>query len=91
MKKYRYKYCVCLNNNFGDNKVLLLKNKYDKWFNTKHKALLYARGIKYELKKAFKGSDNIITLDIEQYEINHQTQNEEYRGIVYSLNIVGKY
>lgn len=69
------------------------RDKYTKWFKSKFKAILYAYSIKWKLKRIFKSEkkDNIIVLDINEYYIDESNLNEDFNGIVYSLNIINKY
>ena len=96
MKKnngWKYVYQVFINSEYSCNIVYDLRDKYTKWFDTQKQAIEYARSIKKELKDFFKDKkiDNTITLDVNQYWTNFEELNEDFCGIVYSLNIVGKY
>lgn len=72
-----------------------LRDKYVKWFKTKKEAISYARSIKNELKTICRAmitpNDNTICLDVNEWYIDKDELYEERNGIVYSLNIVGRY
>lgn len=90
----KYVYEVFLNSEYSCDMVYDLRDKYTKWFDTKKDAIAYARSIKKELKELFKNynvKDNIITLDVQEYYTDTEMFDEDFCGIVYSLNIVNKY
>ena len=84
-------YEVNIHNEYNHESIWDLRDKYVKWFRTQKEAIAYARSIKKELKEICKDMDNIICLDVNKYYIDKEELNEEFWGIVYSLNIVGKY
>lgn len=95
MKKnngYKYVYEVFLESEYNCDLIYDLRDKYTKWFDTQKQAIEYARSIKKELKQIIKDNDikdNTITLDINEYIFDDISG--DLCGIVYSLNILGKY
>lgn len=94
--KQRYVYEVRVATLYGSSFVDNLNDKVVKWFKTQKEAISYARSIKKELKEICKQNArdyDTFTLDIIQY---WQTEDngyldEEMIGIIYALNLVGKY
>ena len=95
MSDYVNVYEVTIHNEYNCDFIWYLRDKYVKWFKTKKKAIAYARSIKKELKtlcrEIYKCDDNIICIDVNKYCMNLEDLDEQLDGIVYSLNIVGKY
>ena len=87
-------YMVNIHSEYNCSIVYDLRDKYIKWFKTKKEAIEYARSIKKELKdilKKQKTEDDIFCLDIELYYTDDEYFQEDYNGIVFSLNLIGKY
>ena len=88
-------YEVTIHEEYRWDYVWTLRDKYKKWFKTKKEAIAYARSIKNELKAICRAmitpNDNIVCLDVDEYFIDNDELYEERNGIVYSLNIVGRY
>lgn len=93
-KKMKRKYEVTIHNEYACDNIWELRDKYVKWFDTLKKAKKYASSIKNELKVYFKEKkiiDNTIVLDVNRYHYENDEKDELFDGIVYTLNIVGKY
>lgn len=90
---YKYEVTIECDHSVTEVEFYVIKDKYTKWFDTLKEAKKYATSIKNELKKIFRESkiDNIITLDVNKYYTDREMLDEDYLGIWYSLNIVGKY
>jgi ribosomal protein L31E len=70
-----------------------LRDQYTKWFDSRRKAIKYAKSIKKVVKKAVKNeTNNLIEIEVNEYYIsNLEDMNEEFMGVVYDIVVLEKF
>ena len=94
MTKLKNVYEVFIHTEYSKSEIYDLRDKYTMWFKTKKAAIEYARSIKKELKEICKkiaGKNDVFCLDVNHYTTDVEILDEQFEGVVYSLNLVGKY
>ena len=95
--KERYVYEVRVMTEYSSSFIDYLNDDYVKWFKTQKEAISYARSIKKEVKEICKKKArdyDVFCLDVIQYwqtEDDEAYLYEDMIGVIYSINLVGKY